>query len=126
MKAKLQPGPVIFNFERTPEGEEIYRAAPPTVKLERGQTVTFLHHGKLGVTVFIPLPEIFEERGHVHAMQRTDHGLELMLHVRSDAPVVKGEFDYAVFSHDLKKLAVGNSPPRMILDEVGAGDRGGP
>ncbi len=125
MEGKTHPVPVTFQYERKTDGKEIYRTDPSVLRLVRGEAVTFNHPGKWGVTVFIPVPEIFEERGHVHSMQMTPRGMELTLHVRSDAPKTKGEFDYAVFSHDLKRFAVGNSPPRMILDDDTVGDRGG-
>jgi len=92
-----------------------YQADPPILALNRGQAVTFIHEGEQGGRVFIPHPELFVEEGFVHPLERTPEGFRLTLHVREHAKRQEA-FDYAVFSNDLERFAVGNSPPRMILD----------
>jgi len=110
------PEPVVFRHDRNESQGEIFRAEPGVLALNRGQAVTLHHEGEQGGVVFIPYPDIFEEKGYVHPLVKTPEGFRLVLHVREDAPRGKGEFDYAVFSHDLKRFAVGNAPPRMILE----------
>lgn len=94
----------------------VHRVRPKVLRLVRGHEVVFRHGGAEGGVVFVPHPEIFEEEGYVHPLAKTTEGFMLTLHVREDAPRVEGEFDYAVFSNDLQRFGVANSPPRMILD----------
>ena len=111
--------------------QDVYQV-PATIKVDKGETVVIKLDCKNGFTVLIPYKEIFGK----HEFHATNHnswavgagapkhewwGVS-MVRSNEDNPskvVKKGkkkEVAYCIYSKDLDNFAVGNSPPKMILD----------
>lgn len=123
MKGELKPETLKFNPAKD-NGRDCYKADPIEFRLlwENNPTreVRILYPGSRG-TLFIPLPGIFEPGPDGDQVFRLGKGpAVLMLREKSEVAKLYNvnndlTFPYAIYDEKLNTLAIGNSPPDMIL-----------
>ena len=111
-----QPAPVTVSVSqvRTEVGL-VCRVDPPILHVRPEQQVTFAYEGEAGASLFIPFAGVFEDR--VFDFILDDGRFSLTLQVAKTPPREVREFAYGLYSRDLDDFAIGNSPPRMIIDD---------
>ncbi|MBU2502329.1 hypothetical protein KJ682_13435 [bacterium] len=113
MQPKTEPVPVKVTEIRTEDGL-VYQVQPPEVHVQPGQTINFRYVGEAGATLFIPISGVFPQR--VYDFTRETTGFSLSVTVGKKVPAGVSSFAFGLYSRDKDDFAIGNSPPRMIID----------
>lgn len=106
---------VPVNFELHGRGKrKVALADPPLLEVLSGQSVEFTHNAAGEVTLMFP--RVFFEEGQYFLLEEGRSSITLK--VRNDLPLGdrKRKIPYQVYFSEGNVFAIGESPPKMIVD----------
>jgi len=96
-----------------------FRADPPEVWVDSGDTLTLIYEGDRSPMLFVPDETVFGDV--IFKMSPSGRDWRLELRVLKDAPVL--HLPFALYAPDRNAIAEGYSPPRMNINDPNRPDR---
>jgi len=107
---KLKPVKVVL---ATSNKERPFTVSEPRLVINPGDELEFIFEGCRNPTIMIPVSGVMQKR---IAVPRADEPGVIRMRVLDNPDMSHNTFAYAVYSTEIDDFAVGNSPPRMVLD----------
>ena len=110
-RMQLRPVTVTRKKGREKDDPDFLQVKPAEITIHPGDELEFTFNDCRNPTIMIPVEGILTER------IATDNSGTIRMRVRVEPNLTQADFPYAIYSPDIRNFAVGNSPPRMILEK---------